>query len=276
MIQQSRKAFTLVELLVVIGIIALLISILLPAMSRARQQAVSVQCMSQLKQIGNASLMYAGENRGWLPPGEGGFARLELFLDWGDGAPGQYSVREAMARLLGVPNWQVTATNPPHTPFMFCPADNQGLASGSTYVLVDDNNFLLKGGLGGKFYYWWVGNPTAPSVALSGGNADVPAATYFIDIDGDGATRTGVEYLRKVSDRHSSDVAICTDRSKQAKETGGWYYMHGNSSKPSTAWKNELFGDGHCDRRLASDPKATTWGPDVVRPRWYSASPAAW
>src|SRR5258706_1758224 len=58
--------FTLVELLVVIGIIALLVAILLPSLSKARQQAQAVQCASNLKQIGAAFQIYMNQNKGFL------------------------------------------------------------------------------------------------------------------------------------------------------------------------------------------------------------------
>jgi len=72
-----RKGFTLVELLVVVGIIAVLIAMLMPALSRARDQALRVQCMSNVRNILQGIVMYAGENKNNLP-----------YTNWGGNPPG--------------------------------------------------------------------------------------------------------------------------------------------------------------------------------------------
>lgn len=69
---KKSTGFSLIELLVVIGIIALLISLLMPSLSKARAQANRVACQSNLRQVGQALLIYANNWKGWMyPPGLG-------------------------------------------------------------------------------------------------------------------------------------------------------------------------------------------------------------
>jgi prepilin-type N-terminal cleavage/methylation domain-containing protein/prepilin-type processing-associated H-X9-DG protein len=77
---RKRNAFTLVELLVVIGIIALLISILLPTLANARRNALAVKCLSNLRQCYNALQLYISDNKGFIIP-----------IRAGGGSPGTWS-----------------------------------------------------------------------------------------------------------------------------------------------------------------------------------------
>ena len=63
----GRRGFTIIELLVVVGIIALLLALLLPALSRARSASMRTKCASNMRQLGQAMQLYANDNRGFIP-----------------------------------------------------------------------------------------------------------------------------------------------------------------------------------------------------------------
>lgn len=90
---RPRRAFTLAELLIVIAIIAVLISVLLPALSAARRSAQTVKCLSALRQLGSAFQQYAQDNKRAFPvvrwaPSTGAVSNpASLRPEWGPGAP---------------------------------------------------------------------------------------------------------------------------------------------------------------------------------------------
>ena len=119
---RQSHAFTLVELLVVIGIIALLVSILLPTLSRAREAGYKVKCLSNLRQLAQANSMYSSQWKGWAVP--------DILGNGNDFWPGTTTKSRAIwlnnnpfRRNLNVPEWIAGNGQSNHYPEgMVCPS----------------------------------------------------------------------------------------------------------------------------------------------------------
>jgi len=248
---RSRQGFTLVELLVVIGIIALLISVLMPALARARESGKAIKCSSNLRQIGQAIQMYVNENRGQLPYGAVAMTASKM-ITWDD----------LLNRYLGGrmdPDQQVEAVPTQGVPnVLICPSDtfdpiSWGVAgSRRTYALNQSYSSSNQRGPFGK-----ANADLYPSAPLNGWNitpiATAPFKNYKI------AQLRSITKLIFATEYPTVDniaghsgkavINLPSDRNNTASGYNGYLYgLH---------WRltmyNYLFGDGHCEALQLSD-----------------------
>jgi prepilin-type N-terminal cleavage/methylation domain-containing protein len=221
-----RKGFTLVELLVVIGIIALLISILLPALNAAKERANRVKCSSNLRQIGQGLLLYANDNKGIYPRCPANTAGTYTNFTaggtstatdpFGTGGPALNDVTAAMFLLV---------RNADINPEVFvCPSSNQEKDTLNNKPANQRCNFYNANNLSYSF-----ANPYPNDTAIGLGyklNGNVPADLAIAGDrnDGDGAS--------------AGAVTSASAASEQKKI---------NSKNHETDGQNVLFNDGHCE-----------------------------
>lgn len=279
--RRSRHGFTLVELLVVIGIIALLVSMLLPALNRARGFANSLKCQSNLKQIGMAVHLYANGNQDFAP---WGFAPGVTGILPSGASGGVYYARwpETLSGILGTVEWSESygrttepMRQPIHPVFQDTDTVEGGLRHYTANVRVFGNcqsgsvsddpyrkDVLNRTGFAAKFHpaklaslrpateiaAVWCSNQTNFATPGEHPINIAAAATDSVYLDGNGSKRTGFWFIRGMDPEYEEGLIEGAFAYIEREITGG----PGPSTGIRTRHMNNkvvniLFVDGHVE-----------------------------
>lgn len=233
----QRRGFTLVELLVVIGVIAVLVSLLLPTMGRVREHARSLQCLSNLRQVGMALQLYGNDNKQLIPQPTW-YVTGASMQRWHAALQGKYGGRAYLQTIAG------GADNP----VMYCPKNGRMFQGNSysrpgTYAMV---NVSPRYATPTDPAYYAVPVPATPPdgfvsfVGMRVTRIDRPAD--FLLVGDSSIERPGSTTFR-------SDEGSFVFRSFAATNTGGTY--EAGLWAPHRNRVNGLFADGHaetCDK----------------------------
>jgi prepilin-type N-terminal cleavage/methylation domain-containing protein len=297
-----RRAFTLVELLVVIAIIAVLIAVLLPALQKARAAAMNTKCLSNMRACGQVFMIYANQNKGWypmgvldsvdkFPPNNGqlpgsnpDFAALVVrYQETAQSINRIVQSGQSELRLPVVPSgstvnpdWKVGGMI-----IFYCPSntiwdgEKQSPTNASSRWPED---FAAQTRI--RYYYLacrdpyypryhWKGPP--PTVNSQASPVDGTPANWTLDFRMWDRNKNGDnrdDYINKIGDKRATDIVVMIDQTRALNNATtdlyGFQLQHGNvSGKPLTGWMNELFGDGHVESKR---PHWSSWGAKPGKP----------
>lgn len=248
----ERRGFTLVELLVVIGIIAVLIAILMPALAAARQEAQAVQCSSNLRQLGMAIEMYSQEAKGycitsWMGATGGSYGSLP-----------SYTWRSMLYRYVNKNKGVFRC--PTYDDNVAAPAGALPFAAGFSWD-PDTNEWGYCGYAANRVHYQQ-GSPTDPMAGILD-NAIQPKLTEIKD-------STRVIFLTDASNEHGLP--------SPSSPSGFWadsiYYFSNNHDfiridKAALRHRNACnysFADGHVERLQPKETACGSGGGDDICP----------
>jgi prepilin-type N-terminal cleavage/methylation domain-containing protein len=261
-----RRGFTLIELLVVISIIALLLSILMPSLRKAKEAAMRMSCGSRLKQWGTAIQMYIGDNDGKL---------MAIVRKWGGNPYPHYINNRPQQNNRGVTMWNIAGINPYIGAFS-PDYEANGIAT----------DMVTCPTCSGKFMQEWIKQINWPrhdfvEFAYSYfGRADL--------LDDDECSENAKKALvgKTLSSRKLLMAEILnldySDRAYRYNHgRGGWSWNEMNyynpshtaySPNPEATGRSQLFGDGHVEWKnidiVPNLPKMDNPRPQEMRGEW--------
>ncbi len=228
---RSRRGFTLVELLVVIGIIAVLIGILLPALNKARQSAYTIKCASNLRSVGQGMAMYLTSYRQTFPAT---YIYNNMAISAGTQTPG--------GAVWGYVNWsgflygnrasnnnaKTFASKDSGWDMFTCPViDSGGLPPTNTYPAnLDPGQVPDASRPGPSPYPNWSGyDYQAPRLAYTVNEAICPRNKYVVNFQGN---QRIYQFVRAGEVHHSSETILATEWNQD------WHVVQATSAKVSS------------------------------------------